>query len=106
MVHHNFWCAPEYLSEEGRGKPSQTPKFFPALPEFFHFGIFRFFYAPPTPILGCAVALKCRKSIYNQCFIDVWSEDAAAKEEWEWGIEMLEVSTMVLWGRGRENFGV
>ena len=48
LVHHNFWCAPEYLSEE----------------------------------------------------------DAAAKEEWEWGIEMLEVSTMVLWGRGRENFGV
>ena len=61
--------------------------------------------APPTPILGCTVALKSRKSVYNQYFIDVLSEDAAAKEEWGWGIEIYKVSKMVLWGRGRGNFG-
>ena len=38
--------------------------------------------------------------------IDVWLKDAAAKEEWGWGIEIYKVSKMVLWGRGRENFGV
>ena len=34
------------------------------------------------------------------------SEDAAAKEEWEWGSERKKFTEMVLWGRGRENFGV
>ena len=37
--------------------------------------------------------------------IDVWLKDAAAKEEWGWGIEIYKVSKMVFWGRGRENFG-
>ena len=68
MVHHNFWCAPEYLSEEGRGKPSQTPKFFPALPGLSDRGVFYIEKALPTPILGCAVTLKSKIILFDNMY--------------------------------------